>query len=58
MKLFKNINFTKRDYECTNMVYCMADTPPGPQWEEVTGTIPSSMQMLERCAGVEYYGWL
>ena len=28
MKCFKNKYFTKRDYECTNVVYCVGIIPP------------------------------
>lgn len=34
MKTFKNINFTKRNYECTNVVFCKAENAPDANWEE------------------------
>jgi len=35
LKVFKNKNFTKRDYECTNLVYAVGETQPeGDFWEE------------------------
>ena len=43
MKTFKNINFTKRNYECTNIVFCQAENAPDTNWveceeKEITGT--------------------
>ena len=34
MKTFKNINFTKRNYECTNIVFCQAENAPDTNWVE------------------------
>lgn len=34
MKTFKNINFKKRDYECTNVVFCKAEYEPDANWVE------------------------
>ena len=34
MKTFKNINFTERNYECTNIVFCQAENAPDTNWVE------------------------
>lgn len=58
-KTYKNKNFTKRDYECINVVFAVGETAPrGAQWVETSEEIPASMCMIERVAGVAYYGWL
>jgi hypothetical protein len=33
MQTFRNTKFTKRDYETTNIVACVADAAPGDNWE-------------------------
>ena len=32
MRTFRNANFVKRDYDCTNIVFCQAENKPGPDW--------------------------
>ncbi len=34
MKTFKNTKFTTRDYECTQVVFCQAETAPNDFWVE------------------------
>lgn len=34
MATFRNKNYRKRDYECTNIVYCQADSRPADHWQE------------------------
>ena len=34
MKTFKNKNFVKRDYECTNVIFCEAENAPDENWIE------------------------
>lgn len=65
MQIFRNKNYTKRDYECTNIVSCMADSIPtdGIEWiptthEELNSLLRSPVQMLYIQAGVYYYGYL
>ena len=34
MTTYKNKNFVKRDYECTNVVFCQADKPMPDNWAQ------------------------
>jgi hypothetical protein len=36
MRTFRNKNYTKRDYDCTNIVFCQAENKPGANWYECT----------------------
>lgn len=56
MATFKNKNFTKRDYECTNVVYCIADQAPNENWIETTEDVKGSQLYIENNA--VFYGWL
>jgi hypothetical protein len=60
MTTFRNINFTKRDYECTNIVTCEADEAPGPQWVECPAEelMANGMMHIRTENGVLYFGWL
>lgn len=65
MKTFRNTSFTKRNYECTNIVMCQTDGDPKVQgdrqsiaWEETTQQIPAGMVSLYVCNGVRYFGYL
>ena len=58
MTTFKNKNFTKRNYECTNVVFCQADTAPDSNWIETSEQMPSTMIQLFTQNGVRYFGWL
>jgi hypothetical protein len=57
-KTFLNTKFTKRDYECSNVVACQAETAPGPQWVECDESIIANLQKLWITDGVRYFGWL
>jgi hypothetical protein len=60
MKTFKNKNFTKRDYECTNIVACCAEkAPDGEIWVECEEKdLPKNLTKLWIEKGVQYLGWL
>lgn len=59
MKTFKNSQFIKRDYECQNVVACRAEVmPTRGTWEPADESILSGLTMIERVAGVEYWGYL
>jgi hypothetical protein len=58
MKTFKNKNFTKRDYECTNVVACQAEKPPDENWIECSEEILEKLTSLQIVAGVRYFGYL
>lgn len=60
MTTFRNTKFTKREYHCTNVVFCIAEKAPNENWiecapDEITlmGCVP-----LHIGDGVAYYGWL
>lgn len=60
MKTFKNKNFTKRNYECTNIVFCQAETAPDANWIECDSIELelTSCRQLWLQDGVRYFGWL
>ena len=63
MNIFRNKNFTKRDYECTNVVACLADSAPDENWiptshEELNAMLRSPLQSLYIEKNVQYYGYL
>lgn len=59
---FRNTHYTQRDYEATNIVACVAQTAPGPQWEAADESIlaPLTQLWIETVSGqdVRYYGYL
>lgn len=58
MKTFKNKNFTKRDYECTNVVACVAENAPDDNWIECDEEILNGLDRIHTIAGACYYGYL
>lgn len=58
MKTFKNKMFVKRNCDCTNVVFCVAENAPNDNWIETNEAIPQSMQQLWIENGVRFYGWL
>jgi hypothetical protein len=56
--IFKNKNFTSRNYECTNVVFCIADAAPDANWIATNDAIPESMSQLWITNGVRYFGWM
>ena len=58
MKTYRNTRFTCRDYECTNVVACVSDTPPNDNWIECDASTLDGLMMLWIQNGVRYYGWL
>lgn len=57
MKTFKNKNFTKRNYDCTNVVYCQAKTAPNENWIEVDSS-ENTLGQLWMENGVRYFGYM
>jgi hypothetical protein len=60
MKTFKNINFTKRDYDCTNIVFCQAENAPDVNWvecEEMSIKLAKCNQ-LYTSDNVTYFGFI
>ena len=58
MQTFRNTKFTKRDYETTNIVACVADAAPGDNWELADGSALLGLEHLYTQAGVRYYGYI
>lgn len=59
MQVFMNKNYKKRNYECTNIVACVAERAPDENY--VPADKPQALQGLTRLwiqGGVEYYGYL
>lgn len=46
MQTYRNIHFTKRDYECTNVVACKATYHPGENWEVADNSILNGLMLL------------
>lgn len=58
MKTFKNKNYTKRDYEATNIIACKALEAPNSNWIECDESILSNLTQLWIQNGVKYFGHL
>lgn len=58
MKTFRNIKFTKRNYDCTNVVCCVAESAPNGDWQECDGEEIAGLTHLFTRSGVCYYGFL
>lgn len=59
-KIFKNRLWNKRDYDCTNVIFCEAKEAPGPQWDLSTTEYAESLKVnhLYTQAGIKYFGYL
>lgn len=60
MKTFKNKNFTKRDWECTNIIFCQSENAPNENWIECdeSDIIQMNCHHLWTQNGVRYFGFL
>jgi len=59
MKTFKNANFIKRDYECTNIVACKAEVAPKDgKWVECDESALNGLTQLWIQGGVAFFGYL
>lgn len=58
MQVFRNTKFTKRDYETTNIVACVAESAPGDHWQTADDSSLVDLQHLYTQAGVRYYGYV
>ncbi len=63
MNMFRHTGFTKRDFETTNIVACLAETAPNENYvptthEELNTMLRSPLQALWIENGVQYYGYL
>lgn len=58
MQTFKNKNFVKRDYECTNVVACVAESAPNENYIDAPEFDISDLTHIYSQNGVKYYGFL
>jgi hypothetical protein len=65
MNTYRNSNFTKRNYDCTNIVACRTEHNPSERgdktniaWTPAVDEVINGLTMLWICDGVEYYGYL
>ena len=57
-RTFKNSKFTRRDYECTNVVACRAATAPADHWVECDESALKGLTQPWTENGCTYFGWL
>ena len=59
MKTFKNANYTKRNYECSNVIACVGPQAPATgSWVESTDSILTGLTRLWTVGDVTFYGFL
>lgn len=58
MAFYRNTNFTKRNYNCTNVAACEAESAPSDNYVECDESFVANMQKLWAENGVRYYGWM
>jgi hypothetical protein len=57
-KTFRNAAFTRRNYECTNLVACVAEVAPGPNWVECDPEALIGLTKFYCQGGVLFYGYM
>ncbi len=58
MKTFRNASWIRRDYDCTNIVACVAESAPRPCYVECDESILTGLDRICTIDGVTYYGYL
>lgn len=58
VKTFRNVHFTKRDYECTTVAACQGVAAPDANWVECEESFISGMMPLQIVNNVRFFGWL
>jgi len=65
MKTFRNANFVKRNYECTNVVCCQSENieqakiaMPGANWIECSEKEVERMTQLWKVGSATLFGWM
>ena len=56
--VFVNRHYTKRNYECTNVVACVAEKAPNENWKLADLAALNGLQPLWIEGGVRYFGHL
>jgi len=58
MNTYKNINFVKRNYECSNVVACKAEKRPNESYVLADESILNGLTQLWMENGIRYFGYL
>jgi hypothetical protein len=58
MKTFRNTNWTRRDYENTNIIFCQCDEAPAAYWVKCDEIEIGKCQQLWIQDGIKYFGHL
>lgn len=61
MKTYRNANWVKRNYECTNVVACISPVKPTSghaEWVESDESILEGLTMLHSIGAATFYGYL
>lgn len=58
MNTYRNVNFTRRDYDCTNIVACVAESAPDENYALADASILIGLTHLQTVNCVRYYGYL
>jgi hypothetical protein len=58
MTTYRNVHFTRRDYETTNVVACQAEVAPNANYVACDDTILRGLTKLWIERGVQYFGYL
>lgn len=57
-KTFKNTTWTRRNYDCTNIVACTANEAPAANWVECPAEILNNLTALHMVGDVRYFGFM
>lgn len=58
MNIYRNTKFTKRNYECTNIVACVAESAPASNYEACSDDLLRGLTRLHTQNGATFYGYL
>ena len=58
MKTYRNTKYTTRNYDCTNVVACVAAAAPANHWQPADESILKGLTKLYAAGDVTYYGHL
>lgn len=57
-QVYKNKNYVKRNYECTNLIACVANEAPDDNWILSDNEILKNLTKLYKEKNVVYFGHL
>jgi hypothetical protein len=58
MTTYRNTKHTTRNYDCTNVVACVAAAAPADHWQPADDSILTGLTKLYTSGDVTYYGHL